>query len=409
MSVVVAVLTLGAGCGSPEPEAERNPNSWLVLLCKASDAPTEPHGTQFYKQFFSRSERDLLYDYFDAASGGGAVDEFGHKIRGTVDVSGSEVYGWFEMGVDTATLQTRRNGAPVDRTQTARDCLASARPHNDPAGYAGVITVINVPVDSGATGDKSVVVNNPESSAAGPAFLEHEMLHVLGLRGSALPTGHSWLTSEDFYLDHRWAHGGDQEYQDCWDMMSFYSCTYKFATSVGPQGPELQGEYRLKLGWLGSSRVDVLRASAFGLPRRVVLAPVSDPSKPGFLLARIEVPGRGYYAVEYRETSRFDRAIPVNAVVIREVRPNGVTYLVRRFDGRIDWRKGEIFTDKQNDLAISMDDISPGKAVITINSGPVSIGSWCGHVDHGQVLHCNTGACGRRPGSLSKDLFCRLP
>jgi len=397
LAATFALCTLGVGCGG-QPEDTPAPGSWLVLLCKASDAPDEPHPKSFYETLFSTSEPDLLYAYFQAVS------------EGLVDVSGSRVYGWFEMPVDTATLQARNNAAPVTRAQTAQDCKASAVAAIaatgtvvDPTKYAGVITMINVPVDSGQAGD-TVVDNNVEAS--GPAFLEHEMLHVLGL-------DHSWRASEDTSSDHVWDHGGDVEYRDCWDMMSWLTCVYLFPTSMGGQGPELQAEYRLKLGWLASDRVEVVSSGPSSGTRTVTLAPIGDPDKPGTLLARISMPTRGHYAVEYREKTRFDRGIPGNAVVIREVRNNGLSYLVQRQGGGIGWRKGDTFTDRGNFLSIAVDDIVPGKATISVNTafaaGPASAGDPCGDKFRGEVVGCPPGTdCRpRRTGALvSIDWFC---
>jgi hypothetical protein len=394
----LVACALAAGCGG-QPEEAPAPGSWLALLCKASDAPSEPHPKSFYEGLFSKNEQDLLFDYFQAVSGG------------AVDVSGSRVYGWFDMPVDTATLQTRKNGAPVTRAQTAQDCKSSAVAAIaatgtlvDPTKYAGVVEVINVPVDSGQAGADSVVANNVEVS--GPGFLEHEMLHVLGL-------DHSWLAAADTSSDHVWARGDDAEYRDCWDMMSWLTCVYEFPTSTGPQGPELQGEYRQRLGWLPSDRIEVVSTAPGPATKTVSLAPISDPDRAGALLARIALPTRGHYAVEYREKSRFDRGIPGSAVVIREVRNNGITYLVQRQGGAIGWRTGEKFTDTGNFLSITVDDMGAGQATIRINtaftSGPAAVGDLCGDKYRGEIANCPAGTdCrARKTGQLvSIDWFC---
>ena len=52
----------------------------------------------------------------------------------------------------------------------------------------------------------------------------------------------------------------------------------------------------------------------------IALAPLGDPSKPGSLLATVEVPGKGSYLVEYREKTGLDRGFNSSAVVIRELR-----------------------------------------------------------------------------------------
>ena len=399
-AVAAALCMVAAGCDG-QPETTPAPGSWLMLLCKASDNSGEPHPKDFYETLFSKSEPELLHAYFQDIS------------SGAVDVSGSRVYGWFTMPVDTATLQSRRNGTPVTRAQTAQDCTTSAVAAIaatdtvvDPTKYAGVVTVINVPVDSGAAGS-SVVDNTVEAS--GPGFLEHEMLHVLGL-------SHSWRTSPDSGSDHVWDHGGDREYNDCWDMMSWETCVYHFASKMGPQGPELQAEYRQKLGWLASDRIDVVSLSPSSAAHTAKLAPVSEPDKPGSLLVRIELPGRGHYAVEYREKSGLDRAIPFSAVLIREVRTDGKTYIVTPQDGSdssTGWQEGTTFTDKGNFLSIKVDDIVPGAATITVNtafsSGTLTAGDICGDKYRGEDGKCPpaTTCMARRTGQLvSIDWFC---
>jgi hypothetical protein len=230
--LLVAVLSItlfGTSCNPvtsvPPPQA----GSWLVLLCKASDAPQEPHPVSYYEELFSKQQVDFLYTYFDVVS------------NHTLDVSGSQVFGWFTMSVNTATIapDVRNNAMPVTRGQTANDCKAAALGglgakglSVDPSNYSGVITVINVPTDPGEAGGKSVVVSyHPEGEIG---FLAHEMLHVLGLR-------HSNTAAVDVGSHHRWKNGGDEEYNDCWDMMSFRTCVFGFQTNRGLQGPELQG------------------------------------------------------------------------------------------------------------------------------------------------------------------------
>ena len=411
ITALILLASFAKSCDNPKPKAPPPPGSWLVLLCKAADDSGEPHPKSFYEELFSKDKRDLLFDYFKAVS------------NETVDVSGTEVYGWFPMMVKAADISARNNGTQVKRDQTARDCKASALGgivatgiSIDPQNYAGVITVINVPVDWGDTGEHSVVLPADIELSA----IEHEMLHA-GYIGPQ----HSWAASRDTSDDHVWANArskdnGDVEYGDCWDIMSYIGCTYMFATLTTPdrgrQGPELEAAYRQKAKWLPGDRVQ----NVVGRTTQVTLAPLSDPSKPGSLLAKIDIPRNNYYVtyvVEYRERSRFDRGIPNNAVVIREQRGNGmniVTYLVQRRDGSVAWRKGDIFTDTGNYLRISVDDIVPGAATVTINTAYSTtlpqVGDWCGDKYRDQVLTCPSGTqcIPRRAGEIqTTDYFCQ--
>jgi len=397
----VLLLAALAGCGpGPVPKAAPPAGSWLVLLCRASDAPQDPQPKAFYEQLFSKNQRDLLFDYFQTAS---------HQ---TIDVSGTEVYGWFSMSVKTADIApaVRNNGTPVTRSQTANDCKASALGgiaatgvSVDPANYAGVITIINVPVDSGEAGAKAVVLGTQAETEV--AFVVHEMLHVYGLT-------HAWTMTPDVTSDHVWNHGGDVEYNDCWDVMSYASCAFTFPTSRGPQGMELQAASRERLRWLPANRVQIVSAYPQGTTT-ITLAPLGDPSKPGPLLAKVEVPNLGYYAIEYRQrNSGFDRGI-LNSVVIRELRTNGITYLVLQQDNDIGWNQGEVFFDTANFLRISIDSIATGGATITVNNAfstaAPAAGAICGDKYRGQVLACpsTTQCMSRRTGMIqSIDWFC---
>ena len=396
--VATSLLLASFNCNNVYSKPAPPPGSWLVLLCKASDAPQEPHPSSFYLTLFDKNQRDLLFDYFDLTS------------NHTLDVSATEVYGWFPMSVNTHDIapDVRNNSTAVTRTQTAKDCIASSLGGMaaqgfsvDPSKYGGVLTIINVPVDSGDTGEKSVVSNgDPDLS-----FYEHEMIHTFGQEN------HSWRASADTSSDHVWDHGGDVEYNDCLDMMSYDTCVIMFQTpNNGGQGPELQSVYRQNLKWFPAGR----SVAATGIaPTTFTLAPLGDPSKPGPLVVTVEVPGKGAYLVEYRESVGFDRGFNSSAVIIRELRNNNITYLVTRQGGSFTWSKGEMFTDAGNYLSIHVDDIVPGKATVTINTvysgGPVGAGEICGDKYHGVVRSCPAGTqCqAKRSGQIqSIDYFC---
>jgi hypothetical protein len=377
---MLMLFALGPRCPGPTPTPPPKPGAWLVFLCQASDAPQEPHTIGFYQELFDRNQPDLLVDYFQKIS------------NGTIDLSGTEVYGWFKMAVNTATIDkaVRNNTTQPNRSQTAQDCksagaasfLASNRTI-DPDRYAGFIAVINVQVDAGATG-RSLVANEYESAS----FYSHEMLHVYGL-------DHSFTMANDLSQDHSWEQGVDRPYFDCWDIMSFATCTYRFNTANHSlQGPELQTAYREKLGWLPPRRIFVKDATDVS-PSTVTMTPVSEPNHPGPMMARIEFPNGSRYVVEYRVPTGFDRAVPRRAMVIRELRQDGKSYLVTRQNGNIGLAQGEQFTDAANFLSITVDALTAQSATVTINprfSSPANLGEVCGNKYVGEVRPCQQGA-----------------
>jgi hypothetical protein len=347
---VVALICMAAHCPSTTPIPAPRPGAWLVFLCKASDVSTEPFAAPFFKQLFDSNQRDWLYDYFTEVSFGKA------------DVSGTEVYGWFPMGTTAFAMSpARRNNTTVpNRGQTLEDCkgagaawlLASGKTI-DFSKYVGVIAIINVPVDNGQTGQGLTANVNDVLT-----FYEHEMLHVYGLP-------HSFIMTRDLEWDHTWHAGTDTQYGDCWDIMSFISCTYRFNSGLHQDdGPELEMAYRNKLGWAPAVRL-IQKSSQDTTPLTVTLAPVSEPAQQGYLMATFHMPGVGDYVIEYRVPTGFDRALPQSAVVIREWR-DGITALINRKDGRIGFSQNDTFMDVANDLTIHVESTEAHSATITL-------------------------------------------
>ena len=405
LPIVLALTTMAASC-PPQPVPPPKPGSWLVFLCQASDNTSAPHPVSFYQELFSDARTDLVTGFFRTMS------------ENTVDLSGTEVYGWFKMTVNTAALDpaTRNVTTNPGRSQTAQDCRAAgaaallAQGKNiDPSKYAGFIAVVNVNVDAGATG-KNVVANNSESAS----FYQHEILHTMGMP-------HSNRMAPDTSSDHSYEAGIDKVYEDPWDIMSFRRFIYENPVPDHDiSGPGLQIAYRQKLGWVQANRIFV-KDTADRTPSTITLAPVSETSRPGFLMARIDIAGGGTYVVEFRTFSNFDNAFPRPAVVVRELRQNGETYLVSRMGAAEPYTNvrsngfllGETFTDIGNFLSIKVDALTADAATITINpifAPPANLGDVCGNKYVGQIRPCPANSicdARRRPPLVTIDYFCQ--
>jgi hypothetical protein len=235
----------------------------------------------------------------------------------------------------------------------------------------GADVVVGYPTDPGGTATYALT------------FLEHEMGHALGL-------AHSMSMTLDTGPVHSFRPGGDMEYGDCWDIMSQYSCSYRFTQSPypGQSGPGLEAAYREQLGWIPSARVFTYDPSVTP-SATIILAPVSAPRTPGSLIAKIPVGPIDYYTVEFRTKTDWDQAIPAETILIHEMRtssflgePEIRSFLVRRYTGdssvatdpRVDsaiggaWRPGQVFQDSANHVRISIDKFTGGAATITISS-----------------------------------------
>lgn len=362
---VFATLSL-TGCPTFPlvPIVPSQPGAWLVFLCRAADAPDEPHTTEYFNDLFVRENDNLVHDFLERNS------------HGRIDVSGTAVFGWFRMAVKRADIapDVRNNGTNPNRSRTVEDCktagftalLAEGRAII-PDQYAGFIAVINVPVDAGQVGG-SIVANQDEPVS----FFEHEMLHVYGLDDS-------FNLGNDSTEDHSWGSSRFERYSDCWDIMSYATCAFSFDTRThGSTGPGLNLAYQSLLGWLESERIvtKVVKSSADRVPLTVTLSAVSEPERSGPMMAVVRLPHGVRYAIEFRKNTGFDSAIPRSEVVIREWRSDGRTYLIRQKDGRIGRVPGPtFFTDTRNFLSIRVDAIAPtGGATLTIDPSYSPIG-----------------------------------
>ena len=81
------------------------PSPWAILLCKFQDNDTEPYDRQRYLELFTSAGIGKF----------GMVDYFADISHGLIDISGSQVFGWFTLdknrneylGLKTRRLQPR--------------------------------------------------------------------------------------------------------------------------------------------------------------------------------------------------------------------------------------------------------------------------------------------------------------
>lgn len=410
MTFVIAAAFSLVACPNAQvtPEPPPPPGSWLVMLCKASDDPAEPFTPDYVRSLFAASPRGYIYDYFIEISGG------------RHDVSASRILGWTTASVTKAQLDpaVRNAGSNPGRVQTLRDCktaslaaAAAAGVAIDPKSYAALLVIFNIAVDAGAAPENpkpwgSVIA--PQQLQNEATFVQHEMIHALGI------LEHSRRTGKATGPDHVFNGPGEVDYQDCWDIMSSLTCVYTHQSAAnGASGPELNAVYLDRLGWLDQARV--ARVSPAQRPQSFTLSPIGDPSKPGLRLLLIDGARNGTYTVEYREAVRFDRGAPKPAaVVIREVKTaKRVTAITYRANDEIDWVAGETFVDSGNLVALSVDAIGGGSATVTLRSDlgtPLQPGALCGNRETGPVLQCPalTECQARRlsPQLMSADWFC---
>jgi M6 family metalloprotease-like protein len=282
---------------------------WAILLCKMKDIPDEPHTVDFYKQLFCQ----------DGAGKGGVLDYWQQVSYGALDLSGSKVFGWYQLD------HTLAEQVPLTYDQQLQKIYAVAKGDVDFKNFYGIVAVYNFPAGSGGNVltadylDEAIkkygfaglgVAEITES----PSYATHEMGHGYGLP-------HSWGMKN----------GPAVEYGDPWDIMS-NDMTYTFkGPNFGPSGPGLVAPYLIKMGWLTGNRVASVDHD-MDLPTEIHLAALGHADVEGPLAIRIDLTDLDgdplTYVIEYRHQDRWDKGISYDAVLVHRVSTDGLSYLL---------------------------------------------------------------------------------
>jgi Gametolysin peptidase M11 len=312
-----------------------------VLLCRFSDLPnTEPHQPDFYRNYFT-----------EAGFGtGGAFDYWRDITYGGFNLSGSQVFGWFNIAhtsTDAATL-----AYPAGRSTVAQWCVDAAPPNGvNLAPFSAVIGVLNANNDHGSAGGNRMILGYG-SAAWEPTFVLHEMGHCFG-------------------LDHSWHGYPDQVYGDRWDIMSAMNVLTFTGAYGAPTGPGLNAPYLERIGCLPAARVWTPSAPSI---TSVNLAALNQPEAQGHLAvkipARFNNPTRtNSYFVEFRQRRGWDRGLPGDVVLVHEVRPNGLSYLL---DPQIVVGTTSVFNSADGEVTVTLtgNDVIASRATVQIQVRP---------------------------------------
>jgi hypothetical protein len=278
---------------------------WGILLCRFGDRPAAPQPPQYYVDLFTQNGT------------GGACDYWREVSCNNLDLTGSRVFGWFTMNHAASDVNQLR--FPGERYKLVEWGIDAARANGvDLSPFRNVLVVHNDGVDHGAAGNGIIIVHaNPTNWDIG--FICHEMGHGFGLP-------HSFSANPDF------------EYGDGWDLMSFATTTYNFnARFKDTQGVATVGINARNVEALGAFPPGgVWTPSQPDFSMWVVLDPLNQSliGNHGYLCAKISAnstmparPSGSAYTVEFRRKAGWDQAIPQDAVLIHEIRNNGLSYL----------------------------------------------------------------------------------
>lgn len=267
---------------------------------------------QYYKDLFTVDNKGSPWNM---------IRYFKDYSHGALDLSGTQVFGWFQLEKSVADYNSLWNEARSQLIQWAR---AAAVAHGiDLSSFYSVVVCTNRWHDIGASigglpSHRGVVA---QSTTAIPSLLGQEMGHVYGLQ-------------------HSRSDGSTDDYSDPWDIMSTANAYSAFDQEFSLIGPGMNAYNMRSRGWLGESRV--WRGVANNIDENIILRPLVRRDLPGFLAA--ETPSG--FLVEFRVKEWWDAAIPRPAILIHRF-DGGHSYLMPGNSGNSDLIAGDSFGDPE--------------------------------------------------------------
>jgi hypothetical protein len=192
-------------------------------------------------------------------------------------------------------------------------------------------------------------------------------------------------TGHGYGLDHSYHANPDFVYGNPWDIMSALA-VHTFHGAYGrsptdyiiirldpppsegfPSGPGLNAPNLDKFGWLPANRITTWNNTS----QTITLAALNHPEAGGYFMVKIPFDDGNpshYYTLEFRRKTGWDAGIPQDAVLINEVRPDGLFYLIDA-DGGAERLPNQTFHDGSNNRAITVLNINSASSTATVNIG----------------------------------------
>jgi hypothetical protein len=273
-----------------------------IVLCKFTDLTTEPQTAVYYEKLFNEK----------GAGQKGAFDYWRDVSYGKLDLTGTVVKGWYDVGMTVADFYKK------GRQERVSIC-ASKAVGVDFSKFAGVAAITNQTLGGG------------DVFGAGPPQVVGGTLYQLGIMQANSDTVQTVLLHESghslgFEHSRTVTQQVDQDdYGDPFDVMSCDGCRGTPALQ-GRGGPGLNAVQLDRNGWIDASREIRDFTNASCNQRTFQMAAINHPEAPGYLEARIPASvfiqkigtstTTDHYAIELRDKSGWDAGIGPNVVLI---------------------------------------------------------------------------------------------
>ena len=341
--------------------ANPQPFPWAILLCRFNnDSTAVPAAFPI---------EDVCEAFFsDANAGFSAARYFMDMSHGSVDISQSRVFGWYDLPISITSRLA--DGTPVfgNNPQVQQDVIREAIQAADDDGvelddYFGVIVIMNI-LTGWAQGAASWAGSSKPGVVVDWRRIDGRMAD--GIRGTPGIAGGNGTEafghemSHGFGLQHNRRDNSPNDYGDRWDIMgswTYNATTSKFASvdaDYCARGPGMDAWNMRGRGWLDESRVWHCPTTDF--VETITLRPLHRRDLPGFLAAELPSvsPANGHptYLVEYRKQDQWDAGLPRSCVLVHRCQgtlKNGVidgpSVLMPGLGSKLDLVTGDVFQD----------------------------------------------------------------
>ena len=299
---------------------------WAIILCKFTDNTSEPFPMQYYQDLFTKNDKGSAWNM---------VRYFHDCSHGNTDVSGSKVFGWFQLNKSVADYNALGGAARGQLIQWARAAAQAAG--NNLAPFFNTVVCTNLWQDICETGN-GVVAHVAFADPVCPQLAEVmttacKNARVVGKRGGT----YVCMEGPQFSSLAESQNGSTQDYQDPWDIMSaandFSTTDSEFSTI----GPGMSAANMRSLKWLDESRV--WNGSNTGYDQTIKLRPLLRHDLSGWLAADFNG-----YVVEFRVKEGWDGGIPQACVLVHYF-SDGHSYLMPGNGGKESLLAGDSFGD----------------------------------------------------------------
>lgn len=352
----------------PPPVTGSQP--WVTLLCRFADAPDEPpYPVSHYENMMGSAYPGMAH-YWKEVS------------YGNLDLADSVVVGWYELPQPHSYYASWSGDRTYYSGEVREHCMDMADADVFFPDFYGINFAFYDAVGLAGGAPLFIMRDGQTHRYGSTRLLESESRRSSNDHSNYFTWAHEMGHAFDL------PHSGDpygNPYGSAWDVMSGGGATYSLEDfGLGNIGVHPIAYYKDRLGWIPSERKYVAPPGSI---QTLTLERLAQPGPEGYLMAQIPIgeSRTDFYTVEARRFAGYDNDIPDEAVVIHKVdttrhRSAQVVDVDNNGDvndGGAMWTPGEIFTDSENGIQVSIESASSTGYQVTINTNPATFTTTC--------------------------------